>query len=112
MTPMVALETQYTFPLVQNPEGTILIAGPRVPLETVIYHFNLGSTAEQIAHKFPSLRLVDIYSTITYYLSHREQVDQYIAESEAESDRVRLELGEIAETSGVRERLLRRDCAR
>jgi uncharacterized protein (DUF433 family) len=109
---MVALETDYVFPLVCNSDGVILIVGTRVPLETVIHHFKLGATAEQIAHKFPSVRLVDIYSAITYYLSHREQVEEYLAESDAEAARVQSELGNIAETSGVRERLLRRDSNR
>jgi uncharacterized protein (DUF433 family) len=104
---MAAIETAYTFPLVADADGVIFIAGTRIPLETVIHYHKLGATPEEIAQDFPSLRLVDVYSVITYYLSHLEEVETYMAESDREAEQVRAELGEIAQ-SPVRERLLAR----
>ena len=104
---MVAIETTYTFPLGANADGVIFIAGTRIPLETVIHYHKLGAAPEEIVEDFPSLRLVDVYSVITYYLSHVDAVEQYMAQSETEAERVRAELGDIAQ-GPVRERLLAR----
>ena len=85
---MATLETSQTVPLTMTEEGTIRITGSRVSLDYIVYHFQLGASAEQIAHKFPSLKLADIYSIIAYYLNHRISVEEYLRQQEAESDRV------------------------
>jgi uncharacterized protein (DUF433 family) len=104
---MAAIETAYTFPLLADADGVIFIAGSRIPLETVVHYYKAGATPEEIAEDFPSLRLVDVYSVITHYLSHVDEVEQYMAQSDGEAAHVRAELGEIAQ-SPVRERLLAR----
>ena len=73
----------------------------------MVHHYRAGATPEEIAQDFPSLRLADVYSVITYYLSHVDEVETYMAESDREAERVRAELGEIAQ-SPVRGRLLAR----
>jgi uncharacterized protein (DUF433 family) len=60
------LEETITMPLVVTEQGTIRIKGSRVSLESVIHHFKLGTTAEQIVQSFPSLSLGDVYSSIAY----------------------------------------------
>ena len=85
---MTTPDTTQTVPLTISEDGTIRITGSRVSLDSVVHHFELGATAEQIAHKFPSLKLADIYAVITYYLNHRESVKEYLRLQEAESDRV------------------------
>ena len=51
---MSMLETTIKSPLTQWDDGTLRITGSRVPIDTVIYHFKLGATAEEIGYKFPS----------------------------------------------------------
>ncbi len=85
---MTTLDTTQVVPLTMTEDGTIRITGSRVTLDSVVHHFQLGATAEEIAHKFPSLNLADIYAVITYYLNHRESVEEYLQQQEAESDRV------------------------
>jgi uncharacterized protein (DUF433 family) len=85
---MSTLETTITAPLTQWEDGTIRITGSRVPIDTVIYHFKLGATAEEIGYKFPSLRLTDIYGAIYYYLAHRIEVEEYLRQQEVEADAV------------------------
>ena len=65
-------------PLNRWDDGSIRITGSRVPLSTVIYHFNLGSTPEQIASKFQGLKSADIYAVIAYYLNNRDAIDRYL----------------------------------
>jgi hypothetical protein len=83
-----------------------------VPIDTVIYHFNVGATAEEISHKLPSLELTDIYGVIYYYLAHREELDEYLRQQEAEADAVQERLESNPEyqqwRAELRERLLAR----
>lgn len=83
---MFKLETAQPVPLTQWEDGSIRITGSRVPLYSVIYHFELGSTPEQIAYKFQGLNPADIYAVIAYYLNHRDVIDKYLQEQEAEAD--------------------------
>jgi uncharacterized protein (DUF433 family) len=69
---MVALEETISMPLIVTEHGTIRIKGSRVSLDSVIHHFKLGATAEQIVQSFPSLSLGDVYSSIAYYFTHRQ----------------------------------------
>lgn len=65
-------------PLVVTELGTIRIKGSRVSLNSIIHHFKLGATTEQIVQSFPSLSLGDVYSSIAYYLTHRQKIEAYL----------------------------------
>lgn len=109
---MITVETTQTVPLTLTEDGTIRITGSRVSLDSIVHHFKLGATAEQIAQKFPSLLLADIYATITYYLNHREAVEEYLRQQEAEADviqqRIEADPQYQAAMAEMRERLLTR----
>jgi uncharacterized protein (DUF433 family) len=66
--------------------GTIHIKGSRVSLDSIVHHFKLGATAEQIVQSFPSLSLSDVYSSIAYYLTHRQEIEEYLQEQEIAAD--------------------------
>ena len=83
---MIRLETTQNVPLTLTEDGTIRISGSRVSLDSIVHNFNLGATAEEIACKFPSLELADIYAAITYYLNNRETIDDYLRKQESEGD--------------------------
>jgi uncharacterized protein (DUF433 family) len=85
---MTTLEKTQAMPLRMTEDGTIRIADSRVSLDSVVQHYNLGASAEQIAQKFPALDLADIYATITYYLNHEESIEEYLRRQEAEGDEV------------------------
>jgi len=67
-------------PLHTDRDGTIWVGQIRIPLETVVHAFNEGAAAEEIAYRYPTLELADIYASITYYLRHRGAVDEYLQE--------------------------------
>lgn len=85
---MTTLETTQTFPLRLTEDGTILIADSRVSLDSVVHHYKLGASAEQIVQKFPALDLADVYAAITYYLNHEEAIEDYLNGQEAKGDEV------------------------
>lgn len=57
------------------------IEGTRVSLDSVVYAFLNGQTAESIAQSFPALSLEQVYGAIAYYLAHRPEVDAYLRET-------------------------------
>jgi uncharacterized protein (DUF433 family) len=105
---MITLDATQTLPLTMKEDGTIRITGSRVTLDSIIHHFKIGSTAEEIAQKFPSLKLADIYATITYYLNHQEKVEEYLQGQEAEAEKVRAFIEARQDTVDLRKRLLAR----
>jgi uncharacterized protein (DUF433 family) len=72
--------------------GTIRIKGSRVSLDSIVHHFELGATAEQIVRSFPSLSLGDVYSSIAYYLTHRQEIEEYLKEQETAADALQEQL--------------------
>jgi uncharacterized protein (DUF433 family) len=89
---MVTLEETISMPLVVTEHGTIRIKGSRVSLDSIVHHFTLGATAEQIVQSFPSLSLGDVYSSIAYYLRHRQEIEEYLKEQETAADAIQEQL--------------------
>jgi uncharacterized protein (DUF433 family) len=95
-------------PLVADAQGTIRVANTRVTLDTLISAFREGSTAEEIAEQYPSLRLSDVYAVIGHYLRHQPDVDGYLAAREQRATEVRQENESRFSPVGVRSRLAAR----
>ena len=99
-------------PLVVTEHGTIRIKGSRVSLDSIVHHFKLGATAEQFVQSFPSLSLGEVYSTIAYYLSHRQDVEEYLQQQETDADALQAQLESNpnyqAEIAELRSRMLGR----
>lgn len=111
-TIMVVLEETISIPLVVTEQGTIRIKGSRVSLDSIVHHFKLGATAEQIVQSFPSLNLSDVYSSIAYYLTHRHEVEMYLEQQTVAADNVQGQLESNpdyqAEIGELRSRILGR----
>ena len=65
-------------PLTATDNGVVRVTGTRVTLDSLVYAFEEGATAEEIALRYPTLRLVDIYSVIAYFLNHQDEVKVYL----------------------------------
>lgn len=64
---------------VEQKDGTYKIIGSRVSLDSVIYQFLDGLSPETIATEcFPTLSLEQVYGAISFYLSNRLEIDQYL----------------------------------
>jgi uncharacterized protein (DUF433 family) len=95
-------------PLAADPEGVIRVGGTRVTLDIVVEAFNEGLSAEEIVQQYPSLRLVHVYGAITYYLNHQREVNDYLAQRNAEAAIVRQQNEARFDMTGLRARLLAR----
>lgn len=62
------------------------IVGERISLDSIIYAFCNGLSAESIVQSFPLLTLEQVYGAIAFYLANRAEIDTYILEEEATFD--------------------------
>lgn len=60
-------------------ELDVRVRGTRVGIETVLSDYlELGLSAEEIAARYPTLALEQVFATLTYYCRNREVVDAYL----------------------------------
>jgi len=65
------------------------ISGTRVSLDSVVYDYLSGLSPESIADNFDTLTLEQVYGAITFYLSHRKEVDRHLMQNRAKFDALR-----------------------
>jgi uncharacterized protein (DUF433 family) len=68
---------------------TYRIANSRVSLDSVVYDYLSGLSPESIADNFETLTLEQVYGAITYYLSHRDEVDRHLMRNRAKFEALR-----------------------
>jgi uncharacterized protein (DUF433 family) len=105
MTLVIAAEP---VPLKTNADGVVLVGETRVTLDTVIAIFQNGVTAEEIVYRYPSLKLADVYATISFYLNHQQEVELYLGQRQQQAHEVRKINEARFDSQGLRDRLLAR----
>ena len=76
---------------VQAPDD-IRIKGHRIGIESILDEYlDRHRSPEQIAKRFPTLELDQVYATILYYLRNREALDGYMRNWIAHGERMRAE---------------------
>ncbi len=95
-------------PLKQDTDGVLRVGGTRVTLDTVIAAFQEGATAEEIVQRYPTLKLADVYSVLSYYLRQQEEIDVYLRHRQHEAQRLRQQNQSLFDLHGIRDRLLAR----
>jgi uncharacterized protein (DUF433 family) len=57
----------------------IRVKGTRIGLETILLDYSdLGLSAEEIALRYRTLTLEQVYATLAYYWHYRDQMDAYL----------------------------------
>lgn len=84
------MPTQY----VEQHEGVYRVAGSRVSLDSLVYAFWDGKSAETIAQSFPTLTLEQVYGAIAFYLKHRTAIDAYLQQGRHDYEMQRQEARE------------------
>jgi len=91
----------------EDSSGSLRIGKTRVLVELVLWAFQDGATPEAIVQRYPTLSLVDVYTVITCYLQHQDEMERYLAKQEQRATEVRKRIerrqGDLAE---LRSRLL------
>jgi len=71
-------------PYVDGRDGGYWVSGTRVSLDSIVYAFLNGQTAESIGQSFPVLTLEQVYGSIAFYLAHRAEIDAYLEQAKAD----------------------------
>ncbi len=88
--------------------GVRRIGQTRVSVDSVIYAFNEGASAEEIVYRFSTLDLIQVYSVISYYLQNRAKVEEYLKTRKKERAELKTEIETKFNPQGIRDRLLAR----
>ena len=98
-----------SIPLERNPQGVIRLSGTRVSLDSVLHaYYQDGATAEEIVMRFPTCKIEDIYTVISWALHNSDAVSGYLAEQNERRNVLEDEFDKRAPQSGLRERLIAR----
>ena|SRR5438132_12212755 len=93
--PRTALNLDEKPNYIESRNGGYYVIGTPISLESVVHQFKEGLSVETIQREcFPSLTLEQVYSVCTYYLRHREKVEQYLKEAEQDFDRLAVQFEE------------------
>jgi uncharacterized protein (DUF433 family) len=85
--PKIKLYLRAIPPAIEEREGSYYITQSSVPLSAVLGRFKEGLSPETIRRDcFPSLPLVSIYSVVSFYLNHQEQVETYLRQVRQEEE--------------------------
>jgi uncharacterized protein (DUF433 family) len=95
-------------PFTTDADGVVRIGGTRVTLDTLVAAFTDGLTAEAIVEQYPPLSLGDVYTSLGYYLRHRNEVNAYLQTRRQQAVHIRRENETRFSPEGIRDRLLAR----
>ena len=76
-------------PYVELNEGVYRVAQTRISLDSLVYGYLNGHTAEAIAQSFPLLTLEQVYGALTFYLANRRKIDDYLQRGELDFESLR-----------------------
>ncbi len=99
-------------PLSTNIDGVVQVGKTRVTLDIVVNVFNQGMTAEEIVYRYPSLKLADVYATISFYLNHQQEVEAYLKQRQKQAYEIRKTNEARFDPQGLRDRLMARQTER
>lgn len=89
--------------------GGIRVGASRVTLDSLLASYHNGSTPQEIAIQVSVLRLEDIFTSIAYYLNHRQEIDSYLEQRKQQAQQLRQQLSQKHNLVDMRQRLLARD---
>ncbi|HEY7156264.1 MAG TPA: DUF433 domain-containing protein [Gemmataceae bacterium] len=108
MTLTLALEPR-AVPLTRLENGVYRVTGTRIPLERIVECYQDGMTPEDIVRDFDTLSLPDVYAVISYYLDHKDAVEEYMRERDKAAEALRRMIeADPSQRPGWREELLAR----
>ncbi|MGO9262377.1 MAG: DUF433 domain-containing protein [Bryobacteraceae bacterium] len=67
---------------VRTIEGGYRVGDTRVSLDSLVYLFSEGMSAESMAECYPALTLEQVHGALAFYLAHRKEIDAYLAEGQ------------------------------
>lgn len=96
-------------PLVRDDVGRLMVPGTRISLDVLVAAFKRGQTPEATHEAFETVSLADVYAIFAYFLRHRAEVEEYLAEQERDVSQIQARIeADYPLDDGLRARLLAR----
>jgi len=67
-------------------EGQYLVGDTRVSLDSLVYLFREGLSAESMVDCYPALTLEQVHGALAFYLGHQNEIDVYLTEGQRVAD--------------------------
>jgi uncharacterized protein (DUF433 family) len=67
---------------VKKVEGAYRVGGTRVSLESLVYLFREGMSAESMVDSYPALTLEQVHGALAFYLANQKDIDAYLIEGQ------------------------------
>ena len=63
-------------------EGAYRVGDTRVSLDSLVYLFREGMSAEGMVECYPALTLEQVHGALAFYLGNQQEIDVYLAEGQ------------------------------
>lgn len=67
---------------VSKVEDVYRVAGTRVSLDSLVYLFREGLSAEGMVESYPALTLEQVHGALAFYLGNQQEIDAYLVAGE------------------------------
>ena len=63
-------------------DGVYRVGDSRVSLDSLVYLFREGISAESMVESYPALTLEQVHGAMAFYLRYQKEIDHYLAEGQ------------------------------
>jgi len=67
---------------VKNVEGEYRVGETRVSLDSLVYLFREGLSAESMVESYPALTLEQVHGALAFYLGNQQEIDRHLEEGQ------------------------------
>ncbi|HEY7387794.1 MAG TPA: DUF433 domain-containing protein [Bryobacteraceae bacterium] len=67
-------------------EGVYRVGNTRVSLDSLVYLFREGMSAESMVESYPALSLEQVHGALAFYLANQKEIDSYLAAGQREAE--------------------------
>jgi uncharacterized protein (DUF433 family) len=67
---------------IRKVEGVYRIGDTRVSLDSLVYLFREGVSAESMVESYPAFTLEQVHGALAFYLANQKEIDAYLAEGQ------------------------------
>ena len=67
---------------VRKVEGAYRVGKTRVSLDSLVYLFREGMSAESMVESYPALTLEQVHGALAFYLANQKEIDEYLVEGQ------------------------------
>ena len=71
---------------IERRETGFYVVGSRVPIDRIVWEYRDGEDPEAIQSHYPTLSLEQVNGAITFYLNHKDEVEQAMEERRRAED--------------------------